>query len=84
MTTADSSAIIAERNNLGFGDRAIQLGGRVLDFMEQHPAVPVLTVALMVFGSMGRAAIKAGWTPEQVAALAESFPVRATMPALAL
>lgn len=66
------------------GDKAIQLGNRVLDFIEKYPAVPVITVALGIFGSMGRTAIKAGWTPEQVVGLGKAFPVQISIPTLNL
>lgn len=77
-TNATSSAKPA------LGDKAIQLGNRMLDFIEKHPAVPVITVALGIFGSMGRTAIKAGWTPEQVVGLGKAFPVQISIPTLNL
>ena len=84
MTTIDPSAKPITPNKPNFGEKIIELGNRALGFMEKHPAVPVITVALGVFGSMGRTAIKAGWTPEQVVGLGKAFPVQISIPTLSL
>lgn len=65
-------------------ERAIHLGNRIVGFIERHPAVPVIVFSIGVFGSMGRTAIKSGWTPEQIIGLGKAFPVQATIPALSL
>ena len=75
------ATVITERS---IGDKLVELGGRAMDFVEAHPAVPVIAAALCVFGSMGRSAIKVGWTPEQVTGLGKSFPVQITIPALSI
>lgn len=62
----------------------VQLGNRIMGFMEKHPAVPVIVFSVGIFGSMGKAAIKSGWTPEQVVGLGKAFPVQVSIPALSL
>lgn len=84
MTAIAPSSNAVSVTDPTLGDRAIQLGNRMLDFIEKHPAVPVITVALGIFGSMGRTAIKAGWTPEQVVGLGKALPVQMSIPTLNL
>lgn len=84
MATIDSSVKPVAPNDSRFSEKIIKLGNRALGFMEKHPAVPVIAVALGVFGSMGRTVIKAGWTPEQVVGLGKAFPVQISIPTLSL
>lgn len=84
MATIDSFVKPVAPNDSRFSEKIIELGNRALGFMEKHPAVPVIAVALGVFGSMGRTAIKAGWTPEQVVGLGKAFPVQISIPTLSL
>lgn len=84
MATIDSSVKPITPSESRFGEKIIELGNRALGFMEKHPAVPVIAVALGVFGSMGRTAIRAGWTPEQVVGLGKAFPVQISIPTLSL
>lgn len=84
MATIDPSAKPITPNDPRLGEKIIELGSRALGFMEKHPAVPVIAVTLGVFGSMGRTAIKAGWTPEQVVGLGKAFPVQISIPTLSL
>ena len=84
MATIDSSVKPITPSEPKFGEKIIELGNRALGFMEKHPAVPVIAVALGVFGSMGRTARKAGWTPEQVVGLGKAFPVQISIPTLSL
>lgn len=84
MTGANSLASNLATSKLGAGDVIINLGNRALDLVELHPGMFVATVSLLVFGSVGRAAIKAGWTPEQVLGLSKAFPVQISIPTLSL
>lgn len=84
MATIDPSVKPITPGEPKFGEKIIELGNRALSFMEKHPAVPVIAVALGVFGSMGRTAIKAGWTPEQVMELGKAFPAQISIPTLSL
>lgn len=84
MATIYPSAKPITTNEPNFGEKIIELGNRALVFIEKHPAVPVISVALGVFGSMGRTAIKTGWTPEQVVGLGKAFPVQISIPTLSL
>lgn len=78
----DHDAQVTTINDNNLAERAISLGERAIGFIEKHPAIPIITVALGAFCSMGKTAIKAGWTPDQMAELGKSFPVQISIPAL--
>lgn len=82
MKAIDSCANDTPTSKSDLAEKVIQLSNRALDFIEKHLAVPVIVVGLGIFGSMGKTAIKAGWTPEQVIGLCSAFPVQISIPTL--